>query len=294
MKTKENLDNTKIQTNKSNFAVENSINQNKNCSNKKINFFVKLWNYFSTYEKIWFTSILVLSIIFAFVFPEEDANGVNGKIIMILYLADIFLNILCELLISKQSKWNFIVSLFVEVTEIVTLIILSARFASMVTTLFFWIPIDIISFINWNRHKDSTDAELTIVRKLKTWQLVLIMFFIVIWTVGIGYLVAAYAPETDFFSSDKIEKMVCYLDACASAVGLLNGLFIWLRYKEQWIAWYICTFLEIAINILCGQWVLLVLKAGYLTNTTYGYVKWTKYINQHSSNPKHCRYDVIG
>ena len=63
----------------------------------------KLWNYFTTYEKIWFFSILILSIIFAFIFPEEDTNGVNGKVIMALYLADIFLNILCELLISKQS-----------------------------------------------------------------------------------------------------------------------------------------------------------------------------------------------
>jgi len=34
------------------------------------------------------------------------------------------------------------------------------------------------------------------------------------------------------------------------------------------------------MNILMGQWVLLVLKAGYFTNTTYGYIKWTKYIKQ--------------
>lgn len=65
-----------------------------------------IWNFFTTYEKCWFISILVLSIVFAFLFPEEDINGVNGKIIMILYLLDIFLNILCELLLSKQSKWN--------------------------------------------------------------------------------------------------------------------------------------------------------------------------------------------
>ena len=70
---------------------------------------INLWNYFTTYEKIWFFSILILSVIFAFLFPEEDVNGFNGKIIMALYLADIFLNILCELLISKQSKWNFII-----------------------------------------------------------------------------------------------------------------------------------------------------------------------------------------
>ena len=38
--------------------------------------------------------------------------------------------------------------------------------------------------------------------------------------------------------------------------------------------------LEAAINIISGQYVLLVLKLGYLTNTTYGYIKWTKYIKE--------------
>ena len=121
---------------------------------------VNLWNYFTTYEKIWFFSILILSVVFAFLFPEEDVNGVNGKIIMGLYLLDIFLNILCELLISKQSKWNFIVSVFVEITEIVTLIVLASRFATMATTLFFWLPIDIISFINWHKHPDKQEDDL--------------------------------------------------------------------------------------------------------------------------------------
>ena len=64
-------------------------------------------------------------------------------------------------------------------------------------------------------------------------------------------------------------------------MGIANGLFILFRYREQWIAWYISAILEAVINILSGQYVLLVLKAGYLTNTTYGYIKWTKYIATH-------------
>ena len=48
-------------------------------------------------------------------FPEEGANGVNGIVIMLLYLLDTFLNILCELLISKQSRYNFLVSVLVEI-----------------------------------------------------------------------------------------------------------------------------------------------------------------------------------
>lgn len=242
----------------------------------------QIWNFFTTYEKIWFFSILILSVIIAFLFPEEDMNGFNGKLFMALYLADIFLNILCELLISKQSKWNFIVSVFVEITEIVTLILLASRFATMAVTLFFWLPIDIISFINWHKHPDKQEEELTRVRKLSGLAATLVIAGIVVWTVVVGYFLSGLNITTDLFGgNDLLDNIVCYLDACASAVGIANGVFILLRYREQWIAWYICTFLETAINILSAQWVLLVLKVGYLTNTTYGYIKWTKYICSH-------------
>lgn len=237
-----------------------------------------LWRYFSTYEKCWFLSIAVLATVFAFLFPEEDVGGVNGKLVMTLYLVDIFSNILCELLISKQSKWNFIVSLLVEVTEIAICLVLAYRFATMAVTLLFWIPIDIISFIQWNKHPDRADERLTEVRRLSWKQDVAVVLGIVVWTVVVGYLLTFI--EVDGILSDYplLEQIVCYLDACASAVGIANGVFILLRYREQWIAWYIVAILEAVINIISGQWILLVLKAGYLTNTTYGYIKWTKYI----------------
>lgn len=254
---------------------------------KKENIFKRIWNYYTVYEKCWFLSITVLAFVFAFLFPEEDINGVNGKIIMALYLVDIFSNILCELLISKQSKWNFIVSLVVEFTEIAICIVCAYRFATMATTIFFWIPIDIISFIMWNKHKDKKDDSLTEVRRLTGWQEFLVITGIVVWTVVVGYLLTLIDVEEGILSdSPMLEKIVCYIDACCSAVGIANGLFILFRFREQWIAWYISTFLEIAINIISGQWVLLVLKAGYLTNTTYGYIKWTKYIKKNEANKK--------
>lgn len=242
-----------------------------------------IWNFFTTYEKCWFISILVLSIVFAFLFPEEDINGVNGKIIMVLYLLDIFLNILCELLLSKQSKWNFIVSLFVEICEIAICVVLAYRFATMAVTLFFWIPIDIISFINWHRHKDKKDEELTEVRKLSGIQEVICIIGIIVWTAGVGYLLTYLDFGTELFHGNKtLEMIVCYLDACVSCLGVLNGIFIMLRYREQWIAWMMSAVLEGVINVLSGQIVLLVLKLGYLTNSIYGYMKWTKYIKEHN------------
>lgn len=237
---------------------------------------------FTTYEKCWFMSIMVLATIVSVLFPEESANGVNGVVIMLLYLLDTFLNILCELLISKQSRYNFLVSVLVEITEIAICVVLMYRFATMVTTLFFWLPIDILSFINWSKHKDEIEDELTTVRRLKGWQEVLVISLIIVWTIVVGYFLSGLDIHTDFFGGNRsLEVAVAYLDACASAVGVANGLFIFFRFREQWIAWYICAALEAAINIISGQYVLLVLKLGYFTNTTYGYIKWTKYIKSH-------------
>ncbi|MBE7074782.1 MAG: nicotinamide mononucleotide transporter [Clostridiales bacterium] len=248
------------------------------AKDKKENKIKKLWNYFSTYEKLWFISIAVLAVVFAFVFPEEDVGGVNGTIIMILYLVDILSNILCELLISKQSKWNFIVSLIVELTEIAICIVCAYRFATMAVTIFFWIPIDIISFFAWQKHKDKKEENITEVRKLTWWQDLILILGIAVWTVVVGYLLSLIEYEGILSYNEVIQDLGGYLDACASAIGIANGVFILLRYREQWICWYLVTFLEIVLNIMAGQWILLVLKAGYLTNTTYGYIKWTKYI----------------
>lgn len=237
----------------------------------------------TTYEKSWFISIMVLATIFSVVFPEESANGVNGIIIMLLYLLDTFLNILCELLISKQSRYNFLVSVLVEIVEIAICVVLMYRFATMATTLFFWLPIDIISYINWSKHKDDEENELTVVRKLRGYQEVLVIIGIIVWTFVIGYLISGLNIATDFYNNELLETFIIYIDACASAVGIANGLFIFFRLQEQWIAWYICAFLEAVINIISGQYVLLVLKLGYFTNTTYGYIKWSRYIKEHTT-----------
>lgn len=221
-----------------------------------------------------------------FVSYNVKANSflVTAGWITVLYVLDVILNIACELLISKQSKWNFIVSLGVEIVEILVCIFCLYRFATMAVTLLFWIPCDIISFVMWHKHPDKQKEELTIVKKLTPLQDVFIILAIAVWTVGVGYLLTLIEVDGGIFATNvTLKNIVCYIDACASAVGIANGLLILFRYREQWIAWYIVSILETVINIIAGQWILLILKVGYLTNTTYGYIKWTKYIKQHKN-----------
>ena len=242
---------------------------------------------FTTYEKIWFFSVTILAIIGTILFPEEDINGHNGKLILALYLVYTVLNVACELLIAKQSRWNFIISIFIELTEITIYVLLAYRFATMATVILFWLPIDIISFIVWTKHPDRKERELTEVRGLTGWQEVLVIVGIIVWTVGVGTLLV-YVTEnlttTDLFAGRRdVEIVVCYLDALVSALDICNGTFILLRLKEQWIAWYLEVIVDAAILILSKQYFLLILTAGYLTNTTYGFIKWSRYIKTHHS-----------
>ena len=252
----------------------------ENTNRKKQNIFKRLWDYFSTYELVYFEIIVAAALIMAILVPEEDANGVSGIWITILYFLDVVIAMFCELLTSKQSRWSFLIYNVVEIIEIATLVILRARFASMAVAIFFWIPAHTVSFINWSKHKDEKQQELTVVRSMNWWQNLLMMVGIAVWTAGIGYLMAAYGPETDFFSDDATLKAVAYMDACLSALSIADGITIFFRIKETWLVWYVYLAIETVVNVITGQWILLVLKFGYLTNTTYGYMKWTKYIDK--------------
>ncbi len=252
--------------------------------NKILNFFDKKTTYFTNYEKFWLFGLGFFAVILAIIFPEETVNGVDGRIITILYLLDTILAMVCELLTSKQSKLSFIIYVFVEFIEIGTLAILGYRFASMAIALLFWLPMHIVSYINWYKHPDKIEKEKTVVRQLNWWQTVILIVLCALWTLGVGYLMARFMPDTDFLSNDLIIKIIAYMDACASAISIINGILVLFRYKEAWTTWYVFLAIETAINIMSGQWILLVLKFGYLTNTTYGLIKWQNYIKNSQLN----------
>jgi len=251
---------------------------------------MKFFKSLTKFERFYYIGALILTVLFAVLFPEEDVNGHNGKLIMAIMIAYTVLNVTCELQIAKQDKWNFIVSLFIEASEITMFLLLGARFATMAVVVFFWIPIDIISFVNWKKHPDKVEKDLTEVRGLSGKQESLVIFGIIAWTLVFGSILC-YLTEhvfiTDLFGDNRtVEIIVCYLDALVSALDIVNGTFILLRLEEQWYAWYLEVMIDAVIWILSGQYIMLALTICYLINTTYGFAKWNKYIEKQKSLEK--------
>ena len=130
--------------------------------------FVKLWFYFSTYEKLWLITLWALGITFTILFPELEDGTPENLVDLVLVLSVITLmgGCSCELLLSKQSKWAFIVSFFFYDLTFTTVCLLCGRYVTALVEFVFWMPMLFISFFSWDKRKDKKNKQLAVVKKL--------------------------------------------------------------------------------------------------------------------------------
>ena len=216
--------------------------------------------------------ILTFAMIF---FPDLILEDDSNTLIIVCSIISIVANPICELMISKQSKYNFLVSIaFIEITEMIIYMSLHLYSCALVSLLF-WVPIDIVSFFKWNKNKDEKDEDLTKVKKLNWWQDILIIVAIAAFSFIVGWLLSLI-PECE----DS------YLDAFVSALGMANGVLLLLRYNEQWFAWFAYLIFDAILWIISGHYIMLITVFAMMINTIYGFVKWIKYIKSRKKELK--------
>ena len=221
---------------------------------------------FTPYQIGYLTVVLLITAVFAIFFPAWIQEETSSKFVTLCSVVAVLANPVCELLISKQSKLNFLVdALFIEIPEFI-LCIAMGWYTIAITTMVFWIPIDIISYIQWSRHPDRQKEELTEVRRLSWKQAILVVGGIILFSLVVGYFISRLPGATD-----------SYIDALASACGMANGILLLLRHSEQWYAWLMTLILYAIIYVSSGAYIMLVTVAAMLVNTCYGYYKWYKY-----------------
>lgn len=230
----------------------------------------KLLKSFTPYQIIYLVSVFTLTALFITFFPDYMLDDTSNTLMVVCSVIATLANPVCELLISKQSKWNFMVDVFlIELPELVICLTMGWYTIAIVTMLF-WIPIDIVSFARWTRHPDWEEEELTVVKRLSVKQDILVVLAILAFGFGIGSVISVLPGAAD-----------SYLDALAAAFGMANGILLLLRYNEQWYAWLITLILYAILYITSGTFIMLITVAAMLVNTCYGFVKWVLYIKRH-------------
>ena len=71
---------------------------------------------FNAFELIWLVGVLLLLTIFSIAMPDLMFEDTSNTLMIICSIVSVIANPVCELLISKQNKYNFIVSIiFIEI-----------------------------------------------------------------------------------------------------------------------------------------------------------------------------------
>ncbi|MCH5353616.1 MAG: nicotinamide mononucleotide transporter [Acutalibacter sp.] len=230
----------------------------------------KLLRSFTPYQITYLTAVFVMTGAFIIFLPDYMLEDTDNTLVVVCSVIATLANPVCELLISKQSKMNFAVDIFlIEVPELIICLAMG-WYTIAIVTMAFWIPIDIVSFLRWTRHPDRQEEELTVVKRLTVKQDVFVVLAILAFGFSIGSLISLIPGAAD-----------SYLDALAAAFGMANGILLLLRYNEQWYAWFITLILYAVLYITSGMYIMMITVIAMLVNTCYGFVKWVLYIKRH-------------
>lgn len=233
-------------------------------------YFKSFFKSFTPYQIIYLASVLTITILFIIFLPDMMLDDMSNPFVVVCSVIAVLANPLCELLISKQSKLNFIVDiLFIEIPELILCISLG-WYTIAIVTIVFWVPVDIVSYIYWTEHPDKIKEEETAVKGLSPKLDILVILGIIIVSFAIGNLIRLIPGASD-----------SYLDALSAAFGMSNGILLLLRYREQWFAWFITLILYAILYTVSGSYIMLITVAAMMVNTVYGFVKWLKYVKTH-------------
>ena len=214
---------------------------------------------------------LAVSIVF---FPSVMLEDTDNTFLIVCSIISVISSPICEILISKQSRyWTIFSLIFVEITDTCIYFSLGLWSTAFVSCLF-WAPMDILTFIRWTKKRDEEKPVLTKVKRLPLKYSLLTIFGIIAVGVGFGYLLTLI-PGTVGESG-----YLGYIVAFSNIFEILNGIFILLRYNEQWAAWMAYLICQTIVYIVLGHYIMLITIFAMVVNTCYGFIKWLIYIKK--------------
>ncbi len=194
--------------------------------------------------------------------------------------------IICVFFTAKANRMNFP---FAVVNTTVFMIYL-AYFGIWAT---FWLeaivyfPMNIISWINWYRHKDDENKLLAKSKTLTLPQNVIVTAVIAGVMVLVHFLLSAWAGDTWMKFATTFGwnvTLMKWFDSLIFAIGIVAVILEALRYKEQYVWWLITDVVAVGQYVLKGDPVYVTKKAIYLVEAIVGIKNWTQLAKKNESN----------
>ena len=215
----------------------------------------------SIYEHIMIAVMIIISaqaVFTAFVSPEESMNPAWLTIINFISAA---CGIFCVFLTAKASISNFV---FAVINTLVYSVYLFywRIYGTFVLEILFYLPVEILSWVLWCRHRDNIEPEKTRARKLSLPQNILSAFAVTALGICAHYVLV------------RMNGTAAWLDAFTFSIGIIAVILELFRYKEQYVWWIITDIITVTLYIVHFDAVYLTKRIIYLIVALAGLRNW--------------------
>ena len=196
----------------------------------------------------------------AFVNPN---NSSNPPWLTVINFVSAICGIICIFFCAKASISNYIFGIVNTAVYIVYLAYWKI-YGTMCLELFIYLPINIIGWILWTKHRDEREPEKTKAKKLYIFANAFSIVLVIVAAIIYHQILV------------KVGGNVAWLDAFTVSIGLIAMLLQMLRYREQYIWWIITDIIAVAMFIQHFDAVYLTKKSIYLIMAIIGLINWWK------------------
>lgn len=211
------------------------------------------WTGYSTFEKLFLLSMILVQIGVFIVMPDNLLNIISG-------LAGVVSVVMC----AKGRTMFYFVG-FIQTVTYLVLAWQNRFYGEVIENLFYFVTMIWGIFVWKNNETNNKDGTKDVLAK---------KFTLLQWVGSVLGTVAATVAMGYWLNS--IGSAQAYTDAATNVMAIFAQLLMVRRYREQWIWWLVIDIFCIKMWFVAGNWSMVAMYIAWTANAIYGWYNWTK------------------
>lgn len=242
---------------------EAAIAAQGNPKNRYMDNLIKSFKSLKWYEWIMAAVMIVIAASVMIGAFRDPASTDNPVWLTVVNFISAVCGVFCIFFCARASISNFGFGLVNTVVYIIYLAYWKI-YGTMCLELIVYLPLNIISWILWVKHRDTQKQEITKAKKLALWQ--------------DGAILTVVALSTVIYHAIlvRVGGNVAWFDAMSVAIGVFATVLEMLRYREQYVLWIITDIVTVIMYIVKFDPVYLTKRSIYLIMAVIGLINWVK------------------
>lgn len=194
--------------------------------------------------------------------------GIIIQVVCFIFTGDAVLSFICGLsgvinvVLCSQKKLSFYFFAYIQMFTYIIIIFQQHLYGELVENIFYVITTTIALFL-WIKNYNKEEKEV-IARKLSKQAWILCCSIFIISTILL-YIILL-----------KTNDPRPFLDAISTVPAFIAQILLMLRYREQWIMWFIVDVATLILWISIGNIFMIMQYIFWIINCIYGYINWSE------------------